>query len=127
MTSRAEILAMARKNEITPLEAMEMLRGLEQEQLKVSQTEVPEPSPVPEPVNGPQPQQRPRTSAGNPDFRVAERSGWASVYFYGLRHPVTVPAGLWEELLAEGNLARFRQFLADNKDKFHNKSMNKRS
>lgn len=49
-------------------------------------------------------------------FKVAERSGWLSVYFESLRRPCTLPASLWKELIE--NVDNLKKFLDENKEKF---------
>lgn len=56
-----------------------------------------------------------------PQFKVAEKSGWCSVYFDGLRYPCTLPCDLWLELLETDNLERFRSFIAEHKQEFKTK------
>lgn len=56
-----------------------------------------------------------------PQFKVAEKSGWCSVYFDGLWQPCTLPSRIWLELLEDENVKRFKQFLEENKDQFRNK------
>jgi hypothetical protein len=56
-----------------------------------------------------------------PKFKVAEKSGWCSIYFDGLRYPCTLPAECWEELLEQENLTRLQNFLKENKHLFKTK------
>ena len=56
-----------------------------------------------------------------PRFKVAEKSGWCSIYFDGLWRPCTLPSKLWQELLEAENVERFKKFLEDNKSKFRDR------
>jgi hypothetical protein len=107
MTSKNEILDRVRRNEITSLQAMQMIREME------LQAPPPAPEPEPEIVLV---WEKPTPTIGHPEFRVARSSRWCSIYFHGLRRPINIPAALCHELLS--NIDRFRQFIEENREKF---------
>lgn len=92
---RKAILESVKTGSKTPTQALAELRQLDEEEKKLSRSP--------------------------PRFKVAEKSGWCSVYFHGLRRPCTLPSALWLELIETENFERFRKFLADNKSLFRNK------
>jgi hypothetical protein len=119
MLSREDILAQARKNEITPRQAMEMIRELEVSPPEPEADTATATAVAEEPKKPSVP--KPRPKKGHPEFRVAVNSGWCSIYFFGLRRPVTIPSVLCHELL--DNLDQFRQFLEGHKEDFRNKDI----
>ncbi len=93
--TKKEIINAVKENKLTPTQALAELKKLEIVEKKSSR--------------------RP------PKFKVAEKSGWCSVYFDGLRRPITVPAMLWLELLEPENLENLKNFLKENERLFRNK------
>jgi hypothetical protein len=53
-----------------------------------------------------------------PRFAVAEKSGWLSVYFYGLRFPVSMPYECAVALFSDEQVAAARAYLEANKGRF---------
>jgi hypothetical protein len=53
-----------------------------------------------------------------PRFAVAEKSGWLSIYFDGLRFPVSVPYECAVALFSEEIVAAARAYLEANKGRF---------
>jgi hypothetical protein len=101
--TKADILAKVERHELSTTEALVLIEKLE----RMERAKLP-PAPPP-PVRQP------------PRFKVADNSGWCSVYFDGLRRPCTLPSALWLELMEPDNLERFRKFLEENKERFRNK------
>jgi len=123
MRTREEILAAVREGRLTHTQAMELIRQ------PPAPPEPPPPPPEPAPAapaaapppEEPQEYNLIKGDRQPPRFKVATESGWCSVYFDGLRRPVTLPAELWEEILQEGNAERLRAFLTENRAKFRSK------
>jgi hypothetical protein len=106
--TKADILAKVERHELKAEDALVLIEKLERmERAKLLPLPIP-----PAPVILRQP----------PRFKVAENSGWCSVYFDGLRRPCTLPSALWLELIEPENLERFRKFLEENKANFRNKT-----
>jgi len=61
-----------------------------------------------------------------PRFEVAEKSGWLSIYFEGLRFPTSLPFEAAEELFTDDNVRRVREYLAANKGRFKTKEQRKK-
>jgi hypothetical protein len=57
-----------------------------------------------------------------PRFAVAEKSGWLSIYFDGLRFPVSVPYECAVGLFSDEQVAAARAYLEANKGRFKIKS-----
>jgi hypothetical protein len=53
-----------------------------------------------------------------PRFAVAEKSGWLSIYFDGLRFPVSVPYECAVALFSDEQVAAARTYLEANKGRF---------
>jgi len=53
-----------------------------------------------------------------PRFAVAEKSGWLSVYFDGLRFPVSMPYECAVALFSDEQVAAARAYLEANKGRF---------
>lgn len=53
-----------------------------------------------------------RRGATQLEFKVAERSGWVSVY-WGSRFPVTLPGDQWERILKDGNREKLLEFIQE--------------
>ena len=53
-----------------------------------------------------------------PRFAVAEKSGWLSIYFDGLRFPVSMPYECAVALLSDEQVAAARAYLEANKGRF---------
>ena len=53
-----------------------------------------------------------------PRFAVAEKSGWLSIYFDGLRFPVSMPYECAVALFAEEQVAAARAYLEANQGRF---------
>jgi hypothetical protein len=53
-----------------------------------------------------------------PRFAVAEKSGWLSIYFDGLRFPVSMPYECAVALFSEEQVAAARTYLEANKSRF---------
>jgi len=53
-----------------------------------------------------------------PQFSVAEKSGWLSIYFDGLRFPTSLPYEAAVDLFTDENVKRAREYLAANKSRF---------
>jgi len=103
--TKADILARVKRGEMSEEQGVEMLEKLERILL----------------AHRPQTPTAPTPERFPPRFKVAEKSGWCSVYFDGLWRPCTLPSSLWLELLAPQNIARFKEFLEANKNRFRNK------
>ncbi|MGH7175122.1 MAG: hypothetical protein ACREGR_02050 [Minisyncoccia bacterium] len=119
--SRDEIMRRVQAGLLTITQAMELIHQQE-DAVKIQQ---PPPEEKPAPVletapTGPYDHTKDQSRI-QPQFAVAEKSGWCSVYFHGLRRPVTLPAELWEELLEECNATRLRDFLKENRTSFRSK------
>lgn len=97
--TREDILSKVKRSELSTEEALVLLD-------KLDRLRPPQP---PEPLRSP------------PKFQVAEKSGWCSVYFEGLRWPCTLPSKLWLELLEPETLDRFKKFLEENKANFRDR------
>lgn len=95
--TREDILARVKRGDLGTEEALVLLE-------KLDKLRPPPPSPA---------------ARNPPTFQVAEKSGWCSVYFDGLRWPCTLPSKLWLELLE--NSERFKKFLEENKTKFRDR------
>jgi hypothetical protein len=101
--TKADILAKVERHELSTADALVLIEKLERmERAKC-------------PLAPPPPVRR------KPRFKVADNSGWCSVYFDGLRRPCTLPSALWLELLEDENLEAFKKFLEENKQRFRNK------
>lgn len=61
-----------------------------------------------------------------PEFAVAEKSGWLSIYFDGLRFPTSLPYEAAQELFTDENVRRVREYLAANKGRFKTKDDRKK-
>jgi len=46
------------------------------------------------------------------EFKVAEKSGWVSVY-WGSRFPTTLPADQWERILKGENAQKLQEFISE--------------
>ena len=57
-----------------------------------------------------------------PRFAVAEKSGWLSIYFDGLRFPVSMPYDCASLLLSDEQVAAARAYLEANKGRFKMKN-----
>ena len=57
-----------------------------------------------------------------PRFAVAEKSGWLSIYFDGLRFPVSMPYECAVALFSDEQVAAARTYLEANKGRFKVKS-----
>lgn len=110
--NREEILAQVRQGRLTHTQAMELIR---------SASPQPEPPPAKKKEEPEEYDYTQKADRQPPHFRVAEVSGWCSVYFAGLRRPFTMPAELWEEILKPENADRLRAFLAENRTRFRSK------
>jgi hypothetical protein len=53
-----------------------------------------------------------------PRFAVAEKSGWLSIYFDGLRFPVSMPYECAVALFSDDQVAAARAYLEANKGRF---------
>ena len=53
-----------------------------------------------------------------PRFAVAEKSGWLSIYFDGLRFPVSMPYECAVSLFSDEQVAAARGYLEANKGRF---------
>ena len=53
-----------------------------------------------------------------PRFAVAEKSGWLSIYFDGLRFPVSVPYECAVDLFSDEIVAAARDYLEANRGRF---------
>ena len=53
-----------------------------------------------------------------PRFAVAEKSGWLSIYFDGLRFPVSMPYECAVALFSDEQVAATRAYLEANKTRF---------
>ena len=53
-----------------------------------------------------------------PRFAVAEKSGWLSIYFDGLRFPVSMPYECAVALLSDEQVAAARGYLEANRGRF---------
>jgi hypothetical protein len=53
-----------------------------------------------------------------PHFSVAEKSGWLSIYFDGLRFPVSMPYECAVALFSDEQVAAARAYLEANKGRF---------
>ncbi|HEY7331244.1 MAG TPA: hypothetical protein VH592_26660 [Gemmataceae bacterium] len=53
-----------------------------------------------------------------PRFAVAEKSGWLSIYFDGLRFPVSMPYECAVALFSDEQVAEVRAYLEANKSRF---------
>ena len=53
-----------------------------------------------------------------PRFAVAEKSGWLSIYFDGLRFPVSLPYKCASVLFSDEQVAAARAYLEANKGRF---------
>ena len=53
-----------------------------------------------------------------PRFAVAEKSGWLSIYFDGLRFPVSLPYESAVALFSDEQVAAVRAYLEANKGRF---------
>jgi hypothetical protein len=53
-----------------------------------------------------------------PRFAVAEKSGWLSIYFDGLRFPVSMPYECAVVLFSDDQVAAARAYLEANKGRF---------
>jgi hypothetical protein len=53
-----------------------------------------------------------------PRFAVAEKSGWLSIYFDGLRFPVSMPFECASVLFSDEQVAAARAYLEANKGRF---------
>lgn len=91
--TRDDILAKVKRGELSVQEASVLLDKLEK--IRPAETRLP------------------------PKFKVAEKSGWLSVYFDRMWRPCSLPSNIWLELLDNGG--RLRAFIEENKDKFTNK------
>lgn len=97
--TREDILARVKRNELSTDEALILLEKLDRLR----------PPPPPAPLRSP------------PKFKVADKSGWCSIYFDGMWRPCTLPSKLWLELLEPENVERFKAFLEENKTKFRDR------
>lgn len=113
--TKSEIMAEVKAGRMTFTEAMEKLAAPPPKPARPAVQPAPPPVPA-KAFDNTKPRER-----KPPRFKVAEQSGWCSVYFDGLRRPVTLPAELWEELLGEENLPRLRAFLEENRTKFRSR------
>jgi hypothetical protein len=57
-----------------------------------------------------------------PRFAVAEKSGWLSIYFDGLRFPVSMPYECAVGLFTDEQVAAVRAYLEANKTRFRVKN-----
>jgi hypothetical protein len=53
-----------------------------------------------------------------PRFAVAEKSGWLSIYFDGLRFPLSMPYECASVLFSDEQVAAARAYLEANKGRF---------
>lgn len=106
--TKNDILSRVKRGEMQIEDAEKLLEKLERINLeRMAANGHPVPPPIPEHYP--------------PMFKVAEKSGWCSVYFQGMWRPCTLPSALWLELLETENVERFKKFLEENKNKFRNK------
>ncbi len=61
-----------------------------------------------------------------PRFAVAEKSGWLSIYFDGLRFPVSLPYECATALLSDEQVTAARAYLEANKGRFKTKDDRKK-
>ena len=61
-----------------------------------------------------------------PTFAVAEKSGWLSIYFDGLRFPTSLPVEAADELFTDENVARAREYIQANRGRFKTKEDRKK-
>ena len=59
-----------------------------------------------------------------PRFAVAEKSGWLSIYFDGLRFPVSMPYECAADLFSDEQVAAARAYLEANRGRFKVKKGN---